>query len=160
MQCLWQRQLVPCRQVQGRCPLPLRLEAGVGPFMTQLSDWKKYVRARACLPGAKHIELPKQAGVVSAGEEGQGLRGGTRGSPGAQLLGEVLGSQGYFRSGQSPWYGEGQGRGRITLRAHSWARVNHATHAVPAPTLPSSKHECPCPEATPSPTQREEKETS
>ena len=63
MQCLWQRDLTPCRQAQGRCPLPLRQDAGLGPFMIEPSDWKKRVKARAGLPGANHTELSRQAEV-------------------------------------------------------------------------------------------------
>lgn len=52
----------------------------------------------------------------------------------------------------------GWGEERITLTVHSQARASCATHTVPAPTLPSSRYECPCPEATPSASSGEEKE--
>lgn len=67
MQCLWQRELTPCRQAQGGCPLPLRQDAGLGPFMTEPSDRKKRVEARPGLPGANHTELYRQGGVASVG---------------------------------------------------------------------------------------------
>lgn len=69
--------------------------------------------------------------------------GGIKDLPEAWLLGEALGGQGCFRSGQP-------GAGVEDNLESSFPGKSQQCHpTVPAPTLPGSKYEHPCLEATP-----------
>lgn len=98
--------------------------------MTVLSGQREMGQVKR-LPGANHT------GVQTDWSSGCGLSAEGQSLKEKSALSAILTRVSVSREGLF-W------AGKIILRAHSQARANSATCIVPAPTLCSSKCECPC----------------